>query len=157
MSKNNNIIIVNPIPPEFPKPLSQTLWIVGSSCFFLVPAIYAFLNVLYFEWLYLYASISVCTTVCSVNHWRRAEDGIRRKIDQASARIAFIVYVVTGFYYLPIYLSIVTVLTIATSFAISDHLSLMHHSLWPLSHIFFHLSVTVTKMFIIYYIRGFAP
>ena len=152
MSENIDIIIVNAISPEFPKPLSQTIWVVVSSCFFLVPAIYAFLNVIYFQWLYLYALLSVCTTVCSVNHWIKAEDGVRRKIDQAAARIAFIIYVVTGFYYLPIYLSIVTVLTIATSFAISDYLSLMHHPLWPLSHIFFHLSVTVSKIFIIYYL-----
>lgn len=155
MSENIDIIIVPelPTPPEFPKPLSQTIWVVGSSCFFLVPAIYAFSNAHYFKLLHLYASLSVCTTVCSVNHWRKAEDGLRRKIDKAAAWTAFVAYVITGFIYLPIPLSITTVSTIAISFKISDNLSLKHHPVWPFIHAFFHLSVSVTKMFIIYYIN----
>ena len=137
--------------PEFPKPFSVTIWIVLSSCFFLVPGIYAFLNAYYYchKWLYLYGSLSFCTTICSVNHWRKAENGIRRKTDKAAAWIAFIAYVVTGFVCLPIYLSFVTVGIIVSSFFVSDHLSQRHHPFWFLTHMFFHFSVSVTKCFII--------
>lgn len=149
MSSNINIIVVS----EFPKPISQTIWVVASSFFFLVPATYAFLNVIYFQWLYLYASLSVCTTICSINHWRKAEDGVRRKIDRVAAWTAFLVYVITGFIYLPNYLSIATLTTITTTFAISDSLSQTHHPYWPRSHVLFHLSVSLTKCCIIYYIK----
>ena len=99
--------------------------------------------------LYLYGSLSFCTTICFVNHWRKAEDGIRRKTDKAAAWIAFIAYVVTGFVCLPIYLSFVTVGIIVSSFFVSDHLSQRHHPFWFLTHMFFHFSVSVTKCFII--------
>jgi hypothetical protein len=143
----------NKLRPEFPKPLSVTIWIVFSSCFFLVPGTYAFLNAYCYKWLYLYGSLSVCTTICSVNHWRKAEDGIRRKTDKAAAWIAFIAYVVTGFVYLPTYLSFVSTGIIVLSFIVSHHLSQRHHPRWFLSHMFFHFSVSVTKCFIIYEIK----
>ncbi len=137
--------------PEFPKPLSETIWLVFSSFFFLVPGTYAFLNAYCYKWLYLYGSLSVCTTGCSINHWRRAEDGIRRKIDIVAASIAFIAYVITGFVYLPLYLSFVTVGTIISSFLVSDYLSRRNYPYWVFIHMFFHFSVSVTKCFIIYY------
>lgn len=139
------------IQPEFPKPLSTTKWIIGSSCFFLVPAIYAFLNIYFFELLYLYAFISLCTTVCSINHWRQAEDGIRRKIDKVVAWSAFIVYFVTGFLYFPIYLSTTTASIIISSYMVSDYYSQKHHPYWPVIHMFFHLVGSSTECIIIYY------
>jgi hypothetical protein len=138
--------------PEFPKPLSETIWLVGSSFFFLIPGTYAFLYAYSYKWLYLYGSLSLSTTICSVNHWRRAEDGIRRKIDIAAASIAFIAYVITGFVFMPLYLSFGTVATIISSFIVSDYLSRRRHPYWFLPHMFFHLSVSATKCFIIYYI-----
>lgn len=137
---------------EFPKPLSETIWIVFSSCFFLVPGTYALLNSYCCKWIYLYGCLSLCTTICSVNHWRRAEDGVRRKIDKAAAWTAFIAYVITGFVYLPLCLSFVTAGTIISSFLVSDYLSQRHHQYWCCTHMFFHFSVSVTKCFIIYYI-----
>ena len=140
------------IQPEFSKPLSTTIWIVGSSCFFLVPAIYAFLNISFYRLLYLYASLSVCTTVCSINHWRQAEDGIRRKIDKVAAWIAFFVYLITGFLFLPIYLSTTTASIIISSYMVSDYYSQKHNLYWPVTHMFFHFVVSSTKCIIIYYI-----
>jgi hypothetical protein len=137
--------------PEFPKPLSETIWLVFSSFFFLVPGTYAFLNAYFYKWLFLYGSLSLSTTVCSINHWRRAEDGIRRKMDIVAASIAFIAYVITGFVYLPLYLSFVTVGTIISSFLVSDYLSRRNYPYWFFTHMFFHFSVSVTKCFIIYY------
>jgi len=142
---------INLIIPEFPKPFEITKWVVLSSCFFLIPAVYACLNG-YCHLLYLYGFLSISTTICSVNHWRCAEDGIRRKVDRIVAIIVFIIYVATGIIYLPIYLSVITLGTIMSSFIISDHLSQRHHPYWFISHMFFHASVSVTKILIIYYI-----
>ena len=133
---------------EFPKPFCITKWLVLSSCFFLVPAIYAFLH----AHTILYGFLSIFTTICSINHWRCAEDGYRRQIDRVVAIIAFIIYFVTGCIYFPIYLSILTFTTIGLSFATSNYLSKIHHEYWALVHVLFHLSVSITKIIIIYYI-----
>jgi hypothetical protein len=140
--------------PEFPKPLSITKWVVLSSCSFLIPAVYAFLNV-HYKFLYIYGFLSVSTTICSVNHWRHAEDGIRRKIDRIVAGISFVIYVTTGIILFPIYLSVVTLGIITSSFIISNYLSQKHHPYWFLVHVFFHISVTITKIIIISYMLHF--
>ena len=72
MQTHNNLL------PEFPKPFIQTKWVCVSSLFFLVPAIYALLNVGVCKWLYIYGYISILNSILSVNHWKKAEYGIRR-------------------------------------------------------------------------------
>lgn len=149
MSDNN---IINEPDPEFPKPFSITIWMVYSSITFLVPAIYAFLNTAIYSWLYWYGILSVGATIFSVNHWRQAEYGIRRNMDRIVAWVACIIYVITGLLYLPGYLSIATLGAITSTYILSNNLSPKHHPSWPIVHVLFHLSVSMTKCFIIYYI-----
>lgn len=144
---SEDIVTIAIITDEFPKPFSMTKWLVLSSCFFLIPATYALQNAIY-----LYGFVSVSTTICSINHWRCAEDGLRRKVDKIVAMMAFIIYFSTGCVYFPIYISVVTFATIALSFMISNHLSKNHDPYWVLAHVFFHASVTITKIIIIYHI-----
>ena len=135
------------IADEFPKPFSITKWLVLSSCFFLIPATYALKNKIY-----IYGGLSVSTTICSINHWRCAEYGIRRNVDRFIAIVAFFIYVPTGLFIFPIYLSAITLSTIIVSFVISNYLSKNHYPYFVFVHMIFHASVAITKIFVIYYL-----
>lgn len=75
---------------KFPVPSVDSL--VVSSCFFLLPALYGFMTAHY-----LYALLSVITTVVSVNYWRHPVEGWRRTADLITAKVSFIVYFFTGY------------------------------------------------------------
>lgn len=139
----------NCIMPEFPKPFEETKWLVMSSCTFLIPTVYAFASSLY-----LYGCVSLFTMVFSINHWRDAEDGIRRAIDCYAAYICFVVFFVSGCIYcrgiyLYVYGLLITIITV-TLFLISNHLSIQGHNRWYFAHMLFHLSVIVSESLIIY-------
>lgn len=141
--------IADLIRPEFPKPFEETKWLVMSSCTFLIPAAYAFAS-----GLYLYGCVSLFTMLFSMNHWRDAEDGIRRAIDCHAARICFVVFFVSGCIYCRgIYLYVyglpIAIITV-TLFLISNHLSIQGHNRWYFAHMLFHLSVIVSESLIIY-------
>ena len=135
------------IADEFPKPFSITKWLVLSSCFFLIPATYALKNNIY-----IYGGLSVSTSICSINHWRCAEYGIRRNVDRFFAIVAFFIYVPTGLFIFPIYLSAITLSTIIVSFVISNYLSKNHYPYFVFVHMIFHASVAITKILVIYYL-----
>lgn len=137
------------LKPEFPKPFEETKWLVMSSCTFLIPAVYAFVSSLY-----LYGCVSLFTMLFSINHWRDAEDGIRRAVDCHAARICFVVFFVSGCIYCrDIYLYVygipITIITVAL-FLISNHLSIQGYNRWYFAHMLFHLSVIVSEILIIY-------
>lgn len=137
------------LPAEFPKPFSITRWICLSSCFFMVPCIYAYLNSLY-----LYSIASMLASIFSVNHWRSADYGFKRTIDIIVARVASIIYVVSwGIYSEGIYFygyGIPMLLIVISSYLYSDYLSIRWHQHWVWVHMFFHLSVCVASCLTIY-------
>ena len=65
--------------------------LVISSHFFLVPAYIAFKNSYYG-----YATISLITTIVSVNFWRNPIPGFRRNLDLVVAKISFTIYFLNG-------------------------------------------------------------
>ena len=143
-----NNCIVNAIKPEFPKSFEETKWIVMSSCLLLIPAIYAFAKKLY-----LYGVISLFAAFLSINHWRDAEDGIRRAIDCYIAYTCFVVFVVLGLIYcrgIFFYVAVAFISMIIALFLISDYLSIQCHPHWHFVHILFHLFVTIGKCIVIY-------
>jgi hypothetical protein len=73
---------------------SYSKYIVLSSLLFQIPAYYA-----YRHGLYVHATGSFITTILSVNHWRRHEHGLRRKIDVVWARSAGILFLIDGMYH----------------------------------------------------------
>jgi hypothetical protein len=143
------IILEEVIVQEFPKPFEITKWLCMSSCFFLIPGIYAF-----YHGLYLYGIVCTYSTLLSINHWRNAEDGFRRLIDRLSAYTCFIVYFVSGCLYCRgIYFygyGTPILILILCFFATSNYLSTRWHPRWVYSHIMFHLSVSLSQMLVIY-------
>jgi hypothetical protein len=133
---------------EFPKPFSITKWLCVSSCFLLVPGAYAF-----FHGLYLQSFLCVLAAVLSLNHWRCAENGYRRFFDKSVAWICFFVFLIYGcldcqrthFYYYTILLFIV-----ASSFFLSNYLSVRWHPYWFGTHMFFHFVCALATCVVIY-------
>lgn len=125
----------------------QSNLLVGSSCTFLIPSLYAYRKRHYF-----YSSILTGTAICSINHWRRPENGFRRMIDIIYASFSFSVFSVLG------------VLSIRHKwygytglFAIVYCYKMSHHlyqtkgpeSNWYIYHLLFHLLMTTELMMII--------
>jgi len=135
--------------PEFPKPFEITKYACVSSCFFLVPCIYAFYNNAY-----LYATVCLYNTILSVNHWINAEDGIRRLIDRVAACTCFIVYFVSGCLYCKgIYLygyGIPILCIILGLFFTSNYLSVQWHINWVYCHMMFHFAVALSEILVIW-------
>lgn len=75
-------------------PLSQkdSFCLVLSSCFFLIPACYAF-----FYGFYIHFLISLVTSLVSINYWRLAIPGWRASLDLIVAKLSFVIYFGTGF------------------------------------------------------------
>jgi hypothetical protein len=124
-------------------PLSSK-WLVLSSLTFLIPSIRAFHHSFY-----LYSVISLCTTLFSINHWRRAECGLRRRMDRVVARGAFIIYVFTGCMHLNPLHSSGYLFPICLCYCLSCGLSYHNYSMWVAMHFLFHLCTTIAKLNII--------
>lgn len=76
-------------------PWIHTKWLVLSSFLFIIPAIYAYVNKLYFYCVFLFF-----TSVISANYWRKATYSWRRNLDLVFAKITFIVFVSNGVFYI---------------------------------------------------------
>jgi hypothetical protein len=135
---------------EFPKPFSLTRFLCFPSCFLLIPAIYAYSHALY-----LFSFLCVLATGLSFNHWRRAENGYRRKVDKLIAWVCFVVFLFNGcydcrgtrFYY---YAVPIVLFFISSSFLFSDYLSVRLHPLWCCSHMIFHLVSALATCIVIF-------
>ena len=66
--------------------------LITSSTFFLLPAMYG----LYTK-KYPLATLSLLTTVCSINYWRRPAPGIRNNLDIFFSKASGIIYLVYGY------------------------------------------------------------
>ena len=134
--------------PEFPKPFEITKWLCLSSCFFLVPGIYAFYNEFY-----LHGSVCVVTNILSINHWRKAEDGFRRKMDIIAASSGAVIYITSWIVYCEntcFLIGIPSISLVFVSFFLSHYLSVHWNSDWVYVHALFHFAVSLSKMLVIY-------
>jgi hypothetical protein len=130
---------------------SHAIFLVGSSCFFLIPAYYAYtLNLFY------YTLISALTTAVSINHWRKAELGLRRDIDMLVAHISFAIYFASGCYYIiPIggkelwMLAMPGCLLTLLFIHLSNRLMEMQSNKWVICHLIFHVFVTIEQMLVL--------
>jgi hypothetical protein len=80
------------VPDKIIAGWKETKYIVVSSSFFMVPAIYGFYNNLYFL-----PGVLLFTTLFSVNYWRRATYSWRRIADKTFAKISFVIFCMYGF------------------------------------------------------------
>jgi len=140
---------------DYPIPINVSIWLVFSSFFFMVPGVYAFIHSFYF-----YGSVSAITTLCSANHWRNAEDGVRRTIDRIVAHASFITYLVTGCVFLRGVLlygygtSVGGIMLIFYYF--SARLAKQGNSRWVYCHFLFHVFVALGQYLVMYAtVRGY--
>lgn len=80
---------------KYPIPHTDAYCLVSSSCFFLIPAYYAF-----YRGLIYYSILSIVTCIISINYWRLAIPGLRRSLDLVIAKTSFAIYFFTGIYFL---------------------------------------------------------
>ena len=134
---------------DYPIHISITIWLVFSSCFFLIPGAYAFFSSYFF-----FGCVSTITTVNSINHWRKAEDGMRRTIDRITASISFAIYFCTGCIFLrgPVLYAyaIPGVFAILGFYYLSHKFANQGSNKWLYSHFFFHLFVGIEQFVVLY-------
>jgi hypothetical protein len=119
-----------------------------SSCFFLIPSIYAYKNGLYF-----YSILLLLTTIVSTNFWRNAIDSWRRDLDLFFAKVSFIVFCSNGVYYIRYLPYIVTgysgLFVLLYCYYLSDKYLKDQNTAWCKYHFIFHLLLTYEQFIII--------
>jgi hypothetical protein len=158
MNKNKNKYeyskIANKKNAKFPIVFGshESTCLITSSCFFLIPAMYAFLS----PGLYFYGIVSAITTAVSVNYWRHADYGrLSRIADLIVSKVSFAIYCVSGFLYfwhVP-WLFIIGVpgcLSIMFAFYYAGVIWERDRSEWVYVHMAFLLFVALKQMLVIY-------
>lgn len=124
-------------------------WLVVSSLFFLIPALYA-----YYNKLYLYSGILCMSSCISANFWRKATYSFRRNADLFFSKITFAIFVVNGFVHVRRVSYICTgypgLILLLYCYYLSAKLIKQQNSNWYLYHMAFHLIGTYEYMIILH-------
>jgi hypothetical protein len=138
---------------KHPIPFEQSVYLVVSSCFFLIPGAYAFIS----SWpLVLYGLVSVVTTLVSANYWRDAVSGSwRHKADLVIAKVSFVIYFVSGIVFFGKNMHFLAVgipgcLAIITCYVMSLRMWDADSSTWVYFHMMFHLFVALEQFLVLY-------
>ena len=127
-------------------PYEQSKYLVVSSCFFLIPTFYG-----YTHKEYVYSSISLITSLCSINFWRDANYSYRRVIDHITAKVSFVIYLKKGFQiiiYKPyLFISYGNLIGLLYCYYMSNKCS--ETDIWWKYHMMFHLLVACNKIILI--------
>jgi hypothetical protein len=134
---------------RYPVALVDSVCLVCSSLFFLIPGYFALRKGLYW-----YLITSVTTTAVSVNYWRHAVPGFRRDLDMIFAKISFAIYFLTGFLNIkdcgvlvlawPICFAIIGFYTLSSVFWEKDS------AFWVYFHMLFHFFVAVEQYLVLF-------
>jgi hypothetical protein len=128
-------------------PYDHTKWIVLSSFFFTIPAIYAYLY-----HLYNYSILLVFTSLISANYWRNATYSWRRNMDLLFAKFAFIVLASNGVIYVKKGPYIITgysgIILLLYCYYLSGELLEINNNHWYKFHMMFHF-IMMYEQFII--------
>jgi len=125
----------------------ESRWLVLTSLFSLLPAIYSFQNGLYFL-----SAVSLFTSIISANYWRRATISSRRDFDLVYAKLSFIIYSFHGLYYVRGYrlLTFSPGLTyLIYNYYYSNQYYYEKKREWLNYHIWFHMMILTGKMVIL--------
>ena len=119
-----------------------------SSCFFLIPSIYAYYNDLYF-----FSVLLIATSFISANFWRYAIHSWRRDLDLFFAKVSFVIFLSNGIYYLRYTPYVVTgysgLIVLLYFYYLSDKYLKEHNTLWCKYHFLFHVLLTYEQFIII--------
>lgn len=127
-------------------PWEQSRWLVLSSCFFLIPAVYTFINELY-----THTGVLVCTTTISINFWRKPTYSWRRTMDLIYAKLLCLYFLFYLGYVKKPYIIIIypSIGIIGGCYYLSNTLWAANNSTWVVFHMLFHLITVVVQLIII--------
>mmetsp|Transcript_16175 Transcript_16175/g.15523 ORF Transcript_16175/g.15523 Transcript_16175/m.15523 type:complete len:191 (+) Transcript_16175:355-927(+) len=133
---------------KYPLSEKDSLCLVLSSCFFLIPACYALCNGFYIHFV-----ISVITSLVSINYWRCAVPGWRASLDFFVAKLSFVIYFITGF------LNIKDTATLVIAWPVCGCIVLFYSFsnkmwdkdcfTWVFYHMSFHLFVAIEQIVVL--------
>jgi hypothetical protein len=119
-----------------------------SSCFFLIPSMYAYYNGLYF-----FSMLLIATSFISANFWRNAIHSWRRDLDLFFAKVSFVVFLSNGIYYLRYTPYVVTgysgLIVLLYFYYLSDKYLKEESTAWCKYHFMFHVLLTYEQLIII--------
>ena len=131
---------------KYVAPYSQSKYLVASSCFFLVPAFYGYINQEY-----VYSSVALVVSLCSINFWRDANYSYRRVVDHITAKASFTLFVTHGVQlitYKPyLFISYGNLIGLVYCYYMSNKCA--DTDIWWKYHMMFHLLVACNKIIII--------
>lgn len=133
----------------FPVSSHDSHCLMISSCFFLIPGIYACKVSSY-----LYFLVSFITTAVSINYWRDAVEGHRRTADLVTAKVSFSIYFISGCLCVRdlhlLMIGIPGCCCIVLCYLMSNRYWDLDSPLWVYFHMAFHLFVALEQYLIIY-------
>ena len=127
-----------------------TRFLCLSSCFWIGPAIYA-----YYCGLYIHSSVLVVTIAASINYLRNATPSWRCDVDLAVAKVAFVLFCITGIVHIRYIPHIIAWYTALTGLLYCLHMSdtLLYEKknpIWYRYHFAFHTFVFIGQMLVIH-------
>jgi hypothetical protein len=134
-----------------PSPRESSKLLTKTSFLFLIPGVYAFQHELYY-----YSLVLLLTTGISFNFWRKPVYGLRRNIDLVYAKLSFVIFFVSGVYYVRIYLSLYYTLLFLMLYYFQTAYVLSQKRVynWYRYHALFHLIVAIEQFLILYAIKN---
>ena len=126
---------------------NESRWILLSSFFFTIPAIYGF----YTE-LYNFSVVLLLTSLISANYWRDASYSYRRIIDKIFAKISFSIFFYNGLYYVRIFPYVIAgysglVVLLYCYYASNKYCG--HNKIWVKYHMTFHFFIALNQLIIL--------
>lgn len=133
---------------QYPVPLFDSICLVISSMFFLIPGLQAFHCGM--KW---YGVLSFVTSAVSMNYWYLAVPGWRRNLDLFMAKFSFIIYFITGALYVTDSMLLVVGWPLCVCILISYWMSSQRWQrdcwTWVLCHMSFHFFVAIEQAIVI--------
>jgi hypothetical protein len=123
--------------------------LILSSCFFMIPGVYAFLNDVP-----LLGLLSCFVTFVSINYWRDAVEGWRRDADLFVAKASFCIYFIIGVVHIRDWHLLLAgwpnTAIMLGSYYLSDMLWQKGSPNWIYCHMAFHLSVSFGQLIVVH-------
>jgi hypothetical protein len=126
---------------------TESLWFMITSTLNILPIIFALQKRLLF-----YGITSFGTGLFSLLYWRNPIHGWRRSIDIFYAKYTYLVYLCSGFYYIPYGLPAIIFYIGASSIVIAYSMNYVYPHIWTRFHTAVHLLSILTKLYILCYI-----
>jgi hypothetical protein len=103
--------------------------------------------------LWFYALLSFGTGLFSFLYWLYPVHGLRRTLDLYYAKISFIVYLISGMYYIPYGIPIFILYGGALSIFLTYYMTYIFPHIWLIFHIIFHMLSIFMKLYILSFIE----